>query len=320
VKPHGEVARPPSRAAELTPRSALDYLNLAAYKFVRIEANELDLLKQRLKTECVEADFRGTILLSCEGINVSLAGAVGPLEGFCRRLATDPRFSDLAYKRTWSSHRPFNRMLVRIKQEIIAFGVPGVRPEEDPAPYIEPTDLQAWLDRDRDVTLLDTRNRYEIELGTFRGARDLDLRTFRSFPDALGKLDALDPEKPVVTFCTGGIRCEKAAPLLAQRGFREVYQLRGGILDYFAECGGKHYEGECFVYDRRVALDASLRETATAQCYRCLQPVRVEEQALESYVPGESCPRCVDRARAAPTPDTPTTLGAPRKRREGPAP
>jgi predicted sulfurtransferase len=271
-----------------------EFLNIAAYKFVELEAQELADLRQRLKEDCESQEFRGTILLSTEGINVSLAGLTARVRGFQRRLAGDGRFRDLVYKESYSSHRPFNRMLVKVKKEIIAFGVPGVSPGRSTAPYIQPQDLKRWLDEGKEVTLVDTRNDYEIALGTFRDCRSLGINEFRSFPDNVDALGDLDPQRPVVTFCTGGIRCEKASALLLERGFRDVYQLHGGILKYFEECGGAHYAGDCFVYDRRVALNERLEETRTVQCFNCLMPVTHEEQQLESYVPDVSCQRCID--------------------------
>jgi predicted sulfurtransferase len=191
-----------------------------------------------------------------------------------------------------SDHQPFNRMLVKIKKEIIAFGVCGIDPARRPAPRLAPRQLKRWLDEGRSVTLLDTRNTYEVKLGTFRGARTLGLDHFREFPAAATTLPGNLKDEPVVTFCTGGIRCEKAAPLLEMAGFTSVFQLDGGILNYFAECGGAHYEGDCFVFDKRVAVDSSLRETGAALCFVCQTPLTIPEQEDPRYVESVSCPHC----------------------------
>ncbi len=265
--------------------------NIAAYKF--IELNELAALRLVLKELCITQGIKGTILLSAEGINLSLAGTKDTLQIIKDWLAADGRFADLYYKESYSNEQPFNRMLVKIKKEIISMGVPTICPQYEPAPRISPQELCAWLDAGKEITLLDTRNEYEVRLGTFQNALTLPLEHFRLFPQIAKVLDPALKDKPMVTFCTGGIRCEKAAPLLQSYGFREVYQLEGGILEYFKTCGGKHYEGECFVYDRRVALNAALAETDTTQCYACLKPVSIEEQQLPSYVPTISCPACI---------------------------
>jgi UPF0176 protein len=189
-------------------------------------------------------------------------------------------------------------MLVKIKKEIIAFGISGIDPADRPAPRLSPGELKQWLDEGRSFTLMDVRNTYEIKLGTFRGARTLGLEHFREFPAAVNSLPNKLKNEPVVTFCTGGIRCEKAAPLLEQAGFTEVYQLDGGILRYFEECGGAHFEGDCFVFDKRVAIDASLRETDAALCFVCQTPLTLAEQEDDRYVESVSCPHCHHRVNA----------------------
>ena len=276
-----------------TPSPENSFLNLTAYRFVSLGEDRLAELRESLQEDCDACGFRGTILLSGEGINLSLAGRPVVLRSFVRRLGEqEPRLADLSFKESYSDHLPFRRMLVKIKREIIAFGVPGISPEASTAPRLEPETLKSWLDEGRELVLLDARNDYEIKLGTFRGACDLRISTFRSFPEQSRHLNALPRDRTVVTFCTGGIRCEKASALLLREGFTNVFQLDGGILRYFADCGGAHYDGECFVYDRRVALDPNLDETRTVQCFNCLMPVSVEEQKHPSYVPDVSCLAC----------------------------
>jgi len=266
------------------------FTNIAAYKFASL--GNLEALQADLRQRCTEAGMRGTILLSPEGINVFVAAERPAANRLLVWLKAIPGLADLSAKMSESDHQPFNRMLVKIKKEIIAFGVSGIDPARRPAPRLAPRQLKQWLDEGRSVTLLDTRNTYEVKLGTFRGARTLDLDHFREFPTAATTLPGNLKDEPIVTFCTGGIRCEKAAPLLEMAGFDNVFQLDGGILNYFAECGGEHYEGDCFVFDKRVALDASLRETGAALCFVCQTPLTIPEQEDPRYVESVSCPHC----------------------------
>ena len=270
----------------------VDIINIAAYRFITLD--DLPALRARLKEQCVALHLRGTILLAPEGINLFLAGGADAIESFIDHLTTDGRFAGMEFKRSPSDHQPFNRMLVKLKKEIISTGRPDISPALHPAPSLPAKTLKAWLDDGRDVVLLDARNRYEIKLGTFRRAQQLGIDTFRDFPNRLRELDPALKEKTIVTFCTGGIRCEKAAPALLDAGFRDVYQLAGGILKYFEEVGGAHYDGECFVFDRRVALNPQLEESGTVQCFNCLSPVTPEEQQSPAFVPDVSCPHCAE--------------------------
>jgi UPF0176 protein len=168
----------------------------------------------------------------------------------------DARLADLEYKQSESDFQPFGKMLVKVKREIIPLGLPDLRPADHPAPRLAPRELKRWLDEKHPLTLLDTRNAFEVEIGSFESALHLDLRSFRGFARAARNLDPALKDRPIVTFCTGGIRCEKAALYLKREGFREVYQLDGGILRYFEQCGDAHFRGKCFVFDERAALDA----------------------------------------------------------------
>lgn len=274
----------------------MKYLNIAAYKFVALD--ELPALREVLRTRTAAAALRGTILIAPEGINLFLAGEPDKLEAFLSDLAQDARFTELPIKRSYSDTQPFTRMLVRLKREIITMNEPEVRPTA--APRLAPLELKRWLDEGRDdLVLLDTRNEFEIDVGTFKGALRLGIESFSQFGSAVDTHANALRDKTVVTFCTGGIRCEKAAPYLLDKGFKDVYQLDGGILKYFEECGDAHYDGECFVFDKRVALDAQLREAPTAQCYACREVVTAEEQRSAHYVVGVSCPKCVGKQRAA---------------------
>lgn len=275
-------------------------LNLSAYRFTPFAAEDLVAVRDRLRVLSQSLGLRGTILLSTEGINLFVAGPRNAVEPFLAELRALPGLADLEPKESVSDEQPFNRMLVKIKKEIIAFGVEGIDPARAPAPRLDPRTLKQWLDEGRPVTLLDTRNDYEIRLGTFKNALVPRIDHFRHFPAAVRRLPAELKQQPVVTFCTGGIRCEKAAPLLQREGFEQVYQLDGGILKYFELCGGDHYEGECFVFDRRVGVDHALRETASVLCFACQMPLTAVEQSDPRYVPDVSCPHCASASRTLP--------------------
>jgi UPF0176 protein len=236
-------------------------LNIAAYKFVALD--HLPQLRAAFKARGEELGLKGTILLAAEGINLCLAGAAANVEAFLETLCPDERFASIEVRRSWSAGQPFNRLLVKIKREIVSMRCPEVI-RADPAPRLAPQELKRWLDEGRAAVLLDTRNQFEVNAGTFENTLSLGLKSFSDFPRATPALPEKYKDEPIVTFCTGGIRCEKAALWLIGQGFREVYQLDGGILNYFAQCGGAHFRGECFVFDQRVALDAGLRQTGAA--------------------------------------------------------
>jgi UPF0176 protein len=242
----------------------MQFINLAGYKFVPLDG--LPELRTALTGCCRDLALKGTILISPEGINVFVAGTADSTAQFMATIHADPRFDGMRFKESRSETRPFERMLVKIKKEIITLRVPGLNPAARRAPAIAPADLKRWLDEGRDVVLLDTRNDFEVEAGTFRNALHLDLKSFGEFPQAADRLAPALRDKTIVTFCTGGIRCEKAAPVLTDKGFREVYQLDGGILQYFEDCGDAHFEGRCVVFDQRKSLDGRLQpETADRQ-------------------------------------------------------
>ena len=242
----------------------MQFINLAGYKFVALDG--LDDLKALLARRCDELGLKGTILLSFEGINVVLAGSEEVTTQFQSLIRSDSRLADLRFKRSVSAYQPFDRLLVKIRKEIITLRVTGLEPAKERAPAVAPTELKRWLDEGREVVLLDTRNAFEVDAGTFDNAMDLQLSSFGQFAQAVDKLDPSLKDKTIVTFCTGGIRCEKAAPVLIGKGFNNVFQLDGGILQYFEECGDAHFKGRCFVFDQRVALDGNLEpEIANTQ-------------------------------------------------------
>lgn len=275
----------------------MNILNIAAYKFVAL--TDLPALRAQLRERASAQNLKGTILLAPEGINLFLAGVPQMLENFLRELLKDTRFADLPIKRSLSSAQPFNRMLVKIKREIITMNEPQIRPGEHAAPRVAAHELKRWLDEGRDLVLLDTRNHFEFEVGSFKDAQEFGIDCFSQFPQAVRDKLSQWRDKTIVTFCTGGIRCEKAAPYMREAGFTNVYQLDGGILKYFEECGDAHFAGECFVFDKRVALDGQLQETPTAQCYVCRAILTPEEQRSAHYKVGVCCPKCVGQQRAA---------------------
>ncbi len=221
-----------------------------------------------------------------------LAGTRHSIDVFVEHIQSQPEFSGISVKESVSDHQPFSRMLVRLKKEIISMGIAAIRPKQKTSPKISAVQLKQWLDSGKELTLLDVRNDYEIEVGTFVNAVPVGVDHFRRFPKATKLLPPAMKEKPVVMFCTGGIRCEKAGPWMEEEGFSEVYQLDGGILKYFEECGGAHYDGDCFVFDKRVAVDSQLNETDVQQCYACQAILTAEEQQSDQYLPPHSCPQC----------------------------
>jgi UPF0176 protein len=277
-------------AGDSYPEQMSEVINIAAYKFSPL--TDLQAWRERLRTQCKLWKLRGTILLSPEGINLFVAGGRTEIESLLVLLKAIPGLEGLQAKLSVSDHQPFNRMLVRIKREIIAFGVPGISPGLKTSPKLAPQELKRWLDEGRPITLLDTRNDYEVKLGTFKNAVTLGIDNFRNFPAAAQRLPEDLKRRPVVMFCTGGIRCEKAGPYLEGIGFEHVFQLDGGILKYFDDCGGEHYDGECFVFDKRVALDPHLAATENAVCFRCQTPLTIADQQDPRYAREESCPYC----------------------------
>lgn len=240
----------------------MSVVNLSCYKFVTLTDREA--LKADLTARCLRLGLKGTILLAPEGINVFLAGSRAAIDAIVAVLRADPRFADLEPKLSVSAEAPFKKMRVRLKKEIITMKMPVVRPERDRAPTVAAAQFKRWLDRGcddegRPVVMLDTRNDYEVAAGTFENAVDYGIRVFSEFPPQLQRHRADYAGKTVVSFCTGGIRCEKAAIHMQEVGVERVYQLEGGILKYFEEVGGAHYRGGCFVFDEREAVGADLQ-------------------------------------------------------------
>lgn len=276
----------------------MNVLNVSAYRFV--ELDNLTELRERVRAACLAAGLKGTVLLAPEGINLFLAGLPDRLRAMLDWLRGDARFAGLEVKESWSDEQPFNRMLVKLKKEIITMKKPQVRPLGGRAPAVQPEQLKRWLDAGhddagREVVMVDTRNGFEVDIGSFEGAINPKIESFGQFPEVV---DTLAPElagKTVVTFCTGGIRCEKAVLYMQERGFEHVYQLDGGILKYFETVGGSHYHGDCFVFDRRVALTPALTAAGYAECFNCRAVVTPDQLRSPQYVVGKSCPQCAER-------------------------
>jgi UPF0176 protein len=278
------------------------FVNIAAYKFVTFD--DIETQRPRYQEICTRLDLRGTILLSPEGINMFLSGTRTNIDTYVAWLRDDPRFADIEVKESLSEERSHRRMLVRIKKEIITMRMPLIKPELGRAPAVEAKTLKRWLDQGHDdagrpVVMVDTRNDFEVDVGTFEGTVDYRIKKFTEFPEVIAAHKDDFAGKTIVTFCTGGIRCEKAAIHMQNIGYDNVYQLEGGILKYFEEIGGAHYTGDCFVFDYRTALNPKLEPTETVQCFACRAVVTPRQQLAPEYVVGKSCPHCVDRQRTA---------------------
>lgn len=268
----------------------MSIVNIAAYQFHPLD--QLQHRRESLRDLCRECDLKGTILLSREGINMFVAGDRQGVDRVLESIRSIPGFEQISVKQSETDYQPFNRMLVKIKQEIIPVGCPEIEPDANASPKLAPKELKRWLDENRQVALLDTRNDYEVSLGTFKGAIDLNLKTFREFPAAAAALPEEIKKQPVVMFCTGGIRCEKIGPYMRGLGFENIYQLEGGILKYFEECEQEHYQGTCFVFDQRVAVDPSLAPTDLYECFACKHVLSAEDLSSPVYREGVSCPHC----------------------------
>lgn len=273
----------------------MNKLVVAFYKFVSLP-DYVDL-RESLHECCVQNDIRGTILLASEGINGTIAG---PPEGIANVLAylrSDPRMANLEHKESHvpSDHRTFYRMKVRLKKEIVTLGQEGIDPNEVVGTYVRPEEWDALL-QDPDVVLIDTRNDYEFDVGTFRGAINPHTESFREFPEFVK--ENLDPavHRKVAMFCTGGIRCEKATAFMLKQGFEEVYHLQGGILKYLEEVPEEKssWEGECYVFDNRVAVNHKLERGSYELCFACRRPLSSEDKLSPHYKQGVSCHYCIN--------------------------
>ena len=270
----------------------LEFLNVAGYKFEPLE--NLDSLIPEFQNKCDQLGLKGSVYLSPNGINFSIAGTEENIDTYIQFMEEDSRFRDIPLKKTFSETQPFGRMKVRLKKEIISLGRDDINPRELTGDYISPRELFEMYETKEDVIVLDTRNEYETRVGLFENAVDLQLDTFRDFPSAIETLPEEYKDKQIVMYCTGGIRCEKASAVMMKAGFSDVKQLEGGVLDYFKETGGAYWNGDCFVFDERVALDKELKETEYIYCYICREPLSAEEKASPDFKINEYCPYCID--------------------------
>jgi UPF0176 protein len=267
------------------------------YKFIRLP----DLAEKQgsLLAHCQKQGIKGTILLATEGINGTLSGSRQAIDSVLAFMRSDPHLADLEHKESYSDSPPFDRLKVRLKREIVTLGVKGIDPNNQVGTYVSPKDWNALIS-DPEVFVVDTRNDYEVDIGTFEGAQNPQMPSFRQFPDYVR--DHLDPavHKKVAMFCTGGIRCEKASSFLLSQGFQQVYHLKGGILKYLEEIPAQEslWQGECFVFDERIAVKPGLVAGSYSLCRSCGHPISEADKSSSQYQEGISCPYCFDQLTA----------------------
>lgn len=266
----------------------------ALYRFTQL--SDYEAIREPLLSFCQSQAIKGTLLLASEGINGTVAGSRQAIDALIAYLKSDPRLAELGHKESFCDTMPFYRMKVKLKKEIVTMGVEGIDPNMVVGTYVKPQDWNALIS-DPDVTLVDTRNDYEYDIGTFKGALNPQTTSFREFPAYVA--ENLDPKKhkKVAMFCTGGIRCEKSTALLKEQGFEEVYHLQGGILQYLEDVPKEEslWEGECFVFDNRVAVNHALEKGSYDQCHGCRHPITEEDKLSERYLQGVACPRCFEQ-------------------------
>ncbi|MDH5357261.1 MAG: rhodanese-related sulfurtransferase [Gammaproteobacteria bacterium] len=269
----------------------------ALYKFVTLE--NFQELKAPLLNFMLKQHVRGTLLLAHEGINGTVAGTREAIDSLLTYLRADKRLKEISYKESFTDDMPFLRTRVKLKKEIVTMGVDDIDPKQVVGTYVKPKDWNALIS-DPEVLLVDTRNDYEVKVGTFKNALNPNTESFREFPDYVKQ--QLDPEKhkKVAMFCTGGIRCEKSTAYLKEQGFDQVYHLEGGILKYLEEVPVEEtlWQGECFVFDERVTVNHQLEKGQYDQCNACRLPITDEDKLSVHYQHGISCPHCFDKTTA----------------------
>ena len=265
----------------------MSFTYITSYKFTDLNQDRLPILQHELKSHAKKLALKGTILLSGEGINLMLAGLVDAVEQYQSFLALQPEWADLTYKTNVMNTIPFKRLIVRVKAEIISMNRPNIKPHKRTAKHLSPMEFKRWYDDGEEMVVLDTRNDYEMAFGSFARAIDLNINTFKQFPQAIKQLPDDMKQKPVVMFCTGGVRCEKASVAMMDAGFNTVYQLDGGILNYFAQCGGEHYQGDCFVFDDRAVIDPNLQTVKQSSCPHCQAVMTVSHRNVSN-----TCQQC----------------------------
>lgn len=276
----------------ITPASSAIVI-AALYKFVSLP--DFHELREPLLAFCMQQGIKGTLLLAHEGINGTVAGSRDAIDALFRYLAADARVGEIEHKESYEQEMPFYRMKVKLKKEIVTMGVEDIDPQQIVGTYVEPKDWNALIS-DPEVTLIDTRNNYEVEIGTFANAVNPSTESFRELPDYVA--NNLDPtkHKKVAMFCTGGIRCEKSTAFMKQQGFDEVYHLKGGILKYLEDVPKEQslWQGECFVFDNRVAVDQDLQRGSYDLCHGCRLPITEEDKKSPKFIEGVACHHCHD--------------------------
>ncbi|PHS68534.1 MAG: hypothetical protein COB23_09200 [Methylophaga sp.] len=270
----------------------------AMYQFVTLD--NYQQLKQPLLNFMLDQNIRGTLLLAKEGINGTVAGSRAGIDALLSFLHQDPRLTKLSYKESFTDNMPFLRSRVKLKKEIVTMGIEGIDPKHIVGTYVKPADWNALIS-DPEVLLVDTRNDYEVQVGTFKNAINPVTDSFREFPDYVKQ--HFDPEKhkKIAMFCTGGIRCEKSTAYMKEQGFEEVYHLEGGILKYLEEVNEQDtlWQGECFVFDERVTVNHQLEKGHYDQCNACRMPITADDKLNKKYQHGISCPHCFDKTTPA---------------------
>ncbi|MEM8749862.1 MAG: rhodanese-related sulfurtransferase [Pseudomonadota bacterium] len=265
---------------------------MALYKFVALP--DFAALQPKLAEVCAQNDVSGTILLASEGINGTISGPESGMRAVLTWLKAQKPFEDLQVKESWADEPPFYRMKVRLKKEIVTLGVGDIDPASNAGTYVRPKDWNALIQRD-DVIVVDTRNDYEVAIGTFEGATNPKTNSFRELPNWVDEKLKADPKTPIAMFCTGGIRCEKSTAFLRSKGYENVFHLEGGILKYLEEVPEEEslWQGECFVFDQRVSVGHGLEPGDYHLCHACRMPISETDMESEAYVAGVSCPHCI---------------------------
>ena len=267
----------------------------ALYKFTRFA--DFERYREPILNTLLDNEVKGTLLIASEGINGTISGTRQGIDNVLAYLRTVEAIGSVVFKESYTSEQPFYRTKVKLKKEIVTMGVENIDPLQSVGRYVKPSDWNALIS-DPEVILIDTRNDYEVQIGTFKNAVNPNTETFREFPDYVAK--ELDPSKhkKVAMFCTGGIRCEKSTAFMRQQGFEEVYHLEGGILKYLEEVPSDEsmWEGDCFVFDNRVSVNHNLEKGEYEQCFACRMPITEADQQSTAYIKGESCPHCIGKA------------------------
>lgn len=269
----------------------------ALYKFATLE--DFQQLKTPILNFCLKHEIRGTLLLANEGINGTVAGSREAIDSLLSYLKSDPRLAEMDHKESYCDEQPFYRTKVKLKKEIVTLGVPGIDPNKQAGQYVNPQDWNQLIS-DPDVVIVDTRNDYEYDIGTFKNALNPNTTTFREFPEFVQQNLTNAKDKKIAMFCTGGIRCEKSTAYMLQQGFDQVFHLKGGILKYIEEVPVEEslWEGECFVFDNRVAVNHKLEQGQYDQCHGCRHPLSVADRESNKYLAGVHCPHCYDSLTA----------------------